>query len=238
MIIVPAIKEAWHADIARDPEVHGWVLNLYMLGERYPKTVDDYFPSRFAPTPELASLLDQHRADEHKHELLFARALQAMGQPFLDLPPEDVYNHSVRSFTPVSFAIADSDGPEERRRKLAHFMAHAHFLESRIERSLLYHIDACLAAGKDSVARAVEVVWTDEARHATYTRETVFELVGSARAREILDLHKRAEARANLSFSSRQVAAYVRRFGQAGPRHKRWLYRFCGALMKEAAAHV
>lgn len=238
MGLVGGIKAAWHRDLVRDPVVHGWVLNLYRMGERYPKTVCDYFPSRFAPTAELAGKLIRHREEEARHEAVFERALERLGQPVSEFPADDVFNHHVRSFTPTSFAIEEADAPAVRRRKLAHFMAHAHFLESRIARSLRYHHEACLAEGRTDVARGVALVLRDEERHAGYTREEVDALLPRAEAVAVLDEHRRAEARANLSFSSRQVRAYLARYGDCAPRRRRLLYRLCALVMEGAASRV
>ena len=77
MYVIDGIKAQLHRDIAADPRTHGWVLNLYLNGERYPQTVCDYFQSEYAPTRELAEQIRLHEADEHKHELLFAKAIRA-----------------------------------------------------------------------------------------------------------------------------------------------------------------
>src|SRR5256885_10741477 len=39
MQIIDGVKRQLHRDIAADPRTHGWVLNLYLNGERYPQTV-------------------------------------------------------------------------------------------------------------------------------------------------------------------------------------------------------
>ena len=236
MALVAGIKAAWHRDLVRDPVVHGWVLNLYRLGERYPKTVGDYFPSRFAPTEELAAKLTRHREEEARHEAVFERALESLGQPLAEFPEEDVFNHRVRAYTRTSFAIAEEDPAGIRNRKLANFFAHAHFLEKRIAGSLRYHLDACLAEGKSDLARGVALVLRDEERHAAYTREEVFGLLPRAEALAVLAEHRGAESRANLAFSSRQVRAYLARHGRCAPRRRRLLYRLCALVMEGANA--
>src|SRR5882757_7754500 len=127
--IIDSIKHRFHRDIVDNPVTHGWVLNLYRSGERYPQRVCDYFQSDFAPTPELATQLRQHAADEDKHVHLFSQALKTIQQPVVDADLGDVFNEVVRSFTPGTFHIMESDAPEVRRRKLANFLAHAHHLE-------------------------------------------------------------------------------------------------------------
>ena len=56
-ILVDWAKNRWHEDLVSDPVVHGWALNLYRAGERYPQTVADYFPAESAPSPQLAEAL-------------------------------------------------------------------------------------------------------------------------------------------------------------------------------------
>ena len=55
--IVDSVKGRFHRELVANPLTHGWVLNLYRSGERYPQRVCDYFQSDFAPTQELAVLL-------------------------------------------------------------------------------------------------------------------------------------------------------------------------------------
>jgi len=238
MNIVDRTKLRFHSDLVRDPFTHAWVLNLYLNGERYPQTVCDYFQSEYAPTPELGEKLRKHERDEQKHEALFAHALEQIRKPVVLLPRQDVFNEIVRSFVPGTFHIIESDSPEKKREKLANFMAHAHCLEKRVARSLQYHGDACAAAGRPAVGATIETVWTDELRHVGYTRETVFELLPRRHACEVLEEHRRAEARANLRFSSRQVRAFLCAFGTQVPRYRRILYRFCAALMEGAETYV
>jgi len=64
--IIDSIKGRFHSEIVADPVTHGWVLNLYRGGERYPQRVCDYFQSDFAPTKELAARLRQHAAEEER----------------------------------------------------------------------------------------------------------------------------------------------------------------------------
>lgn len=229
-VVIDHLKETWHADLVADPVIHGWVLNLYREGERHPQTVRDYFPSAHAPDAELAQKLRRHEADEIRHERMYAGAIRKLEQPVEDLGDENVFNVVIRSFTPVSFAIEDGDAEGERRTRLAHFLAHAHFLEKRVARSLVYHHEACERAGSRVVSSVVGAVLRDEDRHVLYTRESVFELVPRRRALEILEVHRLAEAKANLAFSARQVATYLRRFPDA-PRRR--LYRFCAWVMQE-----
>ena len=236
-IVIDHLKDLWHSDIVSNPVVHGWVLNLYREGERHPQTVDDYFPSRHAPTEELAEKLRRHEADERRHERMYAAAIRTMGQPVQDLGSANVFNSVIRSFTPVSFAISDEHPPTERRERLAHFFAHAHFLEKRVARSLVYHQEACEKAGNATVARVVAGVLRDEDRHVSYTRESVFELLPRRRAGEVLAVHRAAEAKANLEFSRRQVEQYLRRFRPARLQ-RRVLYRFCAWVMQEGVRCV
>jgi hypothetical protein len=238
MIIIDSIKSRLHRDLAANPVAHGWVLNLYLNGERYPQQVCDYFQSEYAPTEELATELNRHRRDEHKHELLYAKALRMLAQPVLQLPRHDIFNEVIRSFTPGTFHIVATDSIGTRREKLANFLAHAHFLEKRVARSLCYHVEACNDARSYGVAELVSKVLCDEERHVCYTRQSVFDLLPRRRASEVLALHQQAEARANLFFSQHELRTFVRCFGNILPRTRRLLYRLCAYVMEGALRYV
>jgi hypothetical protein len=232
--IVDRVKDRFHRDIASDPVTHGWVLNLYLEGERYPQRVCDYFQADFAPGEELAADLRRHGRDEAKHVQLFGHGLRLLGQPLVALPLGDVFNEVIRSFTPGTFHITEADPPDVRRRKLANFLAHAHHLERRVARSFAYHMEACEAAGQPAIAKVVTAVHKDESHHVSYTREAVFELLPRREALAVMELHRRAEAKANLTFSARQVRAFLTRFKAATPRHRQWLYRLSAFVMEGA----
>ena len=236
--VITSMKGRFHRDLVANPLTHGWVLNLYRSGERYPQRVCDYFQSDFAPTQELAVLLRQHSADEDKHVLLFSQALKTLKQPVIEADLGDVFNEVVRSFTPGTFHIQESDSPEVRRRKLANFLAHAHHLEKRVAQSFAYHMDACERSGKNTIASLVSRTKTDEDRHVSYTRETVFDLLTRKEAQTVMDLHRRAEAKANLKFSQRQVRKFLAQFGDITPKHRRWLYQICATVMEAAGNYV
>lgn len=236
--IIDSIKGRFHGEMVSNPTIHGWVLNLYRGGERYPQRVCDYFQSDFAPTKELAARLRQHAAEEDKHVHIFSQALKSIEQPVVEVELGDVFNEVIRSFTPGTFHIVESDTPEERRRKLANFLAHAHHLEKRVARSFAYHIDACERAGADGVARVVAIAKYDEEGHVRYTRAAVFDLLTRREADEVMEVHCRAEAKANLIFSQRQVRAFLNRFSNTTPKHRRWLYRICAMLMETAGQYA
>jgi hypothetical protein len=236
--IIDRVKERFHRDIASDPVTHGWVLNLYLAGERYPQRVCDYFQDRFAPSEQLAADLRRHSRDEDKHVRLFAHGLKQLDQPVIELPLGDVFNEVIRSFTPGTFHIVEPDPPEVRRRKLANFLAHAYHLEARIARSFEYHAEACEAVGQTGIARVVAAIHKDESHHVRYTREGVFELLPRRQAQEVLELHRRAEARANLTFSGRQVRGFLARFPASTNRHRRALYRLSAFVMEGAGQLV
>ena len=103
--LVTAIKGHFHRDLVANPVTHGWVLNLYRSGERYPQRVCDYFQSEYAPNEQLAARLRLHSAEEEKHVNLFAVALKEVDQPVIDADPGDVFNEVVRQFTPGTFHI-------------------------------------------------------------------------------------------------------------------------------------
>jgi hypothetical protein len=236
--IIDTIKGRFHGELVANPTTHGWVLNLYRGGERYPQRVCDYFQSDFAPTAELAAQLRQHAAEEDKHVHLFSQALKTIGEEVIEIELGDVFNEVIRSFTPGTFHILESDSPEVRRRKLANFLAHAHHLEKRVAQSFAYHIDACERAGKHDLAQLVARAKTDEDGHVRYTRTTVFDLLTRHEAQEVMGVHRRAEARANLVFSQRQVRAFLARFGNSTPKHRQWLFRISATIMETAGEYV
>jgi hypothetical protein len=238
MNIIDGIKRQFHRDLVADPVTHGWVLNLYLGGERYPQRVCDYFQSRFAPNAELSQQIDRHAADEEKHSRLFAHGIEMLGQPIVELDMGDIFNDVIRSFTPGTFHIVESDSPEKKRWKLANFMAHAHCLEKRVARSFAYHADACQHATRPALLGILEVAHRDEERHVSYTRDTVYELLTREEADGIMEEHRRAEAKANLIFSQKQVRAFLRQFPANCSRRHCVLYRICAMLMKEAADYV
>jgi hypothetical protein len=234
MQIIDGIKRQLHRDIVADPRTHGWVLNLYLNGERYPQTVCDYFQAEYAPTTELANQIRLHEKDEHKHELLLGKAIHALHQEVIELPRIDIFNVVIRMFTPGTFHITPEDPEEMRRDKLANFMAHCHYLEKRVARSLEYQSDASTSAKHPMVGKAVNAVLSDESRHVSYTIEAVKDLLTRKRASEVLDAHRRAEAKANVRFSHMQMRNFLANFARAVPKRRRVVYRVCGALLEGA----
>jgi hypothetical protein len=238
MQIIDNLKEKFHHDLVSHPVVHGWVLNLYRGGERYPQRVCDYFQSDFAPTGELASALERHSADENKHVRLFSRAIKLLEQPVVEIEMGDIFNEVIRSFTPGTFHITESDSADARRKKLANFLAHAHFLEKRVARSFAYHLDACERAGKFEIINLLQIAKQDEDRHVQYTREAVYDLLRKEEADRIMDTHLRVESKANLCFSQKQVRIFLERFSTHIPKHRAFLYRVCQMLMEGAGQYV
>jgi hypothetical protein len=236
-ILVDWAKNRVHEDLVADPAVHGWALNLYRAGERYPQTVADYFPVEAAPCPRLAQDMRDHRRDETRHTAMYAHAIRSIGQPLVEMSGDEVFNVVVRSHTFQSFTIGPGDGAESRRLKVAHFLAHAHFLEKRVARSLEYHRDACERGGAAEVERAVAAVLRDETHHVRYTAEAARDLLTREEASAVFAHHRQAEAVSNLVFSRRQIRAYTARF-PGKPALRRRLYRLGARLMEEAARHV
>ena len=234
MQIIDSIKNKFHQDLVSDPVVHGWVLNLYRGGERYPQRVCDYF----APTAELALALERHSADENKHVRLFSRAIKLLEQPVVEIEMGDIFNEVIRSFTPGTFHITESDSAETRRGKLANFLAHAHFLEKRVARSFAYHLDACERAGKFEIINLLRIAKEDEDRHVQYTREAVYDLLRKSEADGIMEIHRRVEAKANLCFSQKEVQVFLDRFSSAIPKRRAFLYKVCRMLMEGAGQYV
>lgn len=236
--VVASIKGRFHSDMVSNPIIHGWVLNLYRGGERYPQRVCDYFQSDFAPNAELAAQLRRHAAEEDKHVDLFARALRTLDQPVVEVDLGDVFNEVIRSFTPGTFHIVAEDSAEVRRLKLANFLAHAHHLEKRVARSFAYHIDACERARRGEIAELVARAKHDEEGHVHYTRVAVFDLLTRRQGNEVMETHRRAEARANLIFSQRQVRVFLSRYTSEIPKRRQWLYRICATIMEAAGEYA
>jgi len=236
--IIDNIKGRFHGDMVSNPVTHGWVLNLYRGGERYPQRVCDYFQSDFAPNTDLAAQLRRHSAEEEKHVHLFSHAIQSLDQPVVEVELGDVFNEVIRSFTPGTFHIVADDSDEVRRRKLAHFLAHAHHLEKRVARSFGYHIDACARAGRSEVAELIARAKHDEEGHVHYTRVAVFDLLTRREANEVMDVHRRAEARANLVFSQRQVRVFLWQYASEIPKRRQWLFRICATIMETAGEYA
>jgi hypothetical protein len=238
MMIIDSVKLRLHRDIVADPVLHGLVLNLYLNGEQYPHRVQDYFPLQIAEAAELVDAMRRHIAEEDKHSALYIRAIEKLEQPVLELPMNDIYNEVIRAHTPVSFAISADDHTDVRRRKLAHFFAHLHHLEKRIARSLEYHVEACATAQVSYPEKVVGLVLKDEWRHVDYTREAVTQLLPVRAAAEIMGLHRRAERRANLDFSSGQLAGLLRHHAARFPRVRGAGYRGCASLLRGVLAYA
>lgn len=236
MTLVDRLKARLHRDIVADPVLHGLVLNLYLNGEQYPHRVSDYFPFAAAEDAELERRMRAHVADEDKHIALYSRAIRKLDQPVTEQPLDEVFNGVIRRHTPATFAMAPDDDRDARRRKLAHFFAHLHFLEKRVARSLEYHHEACAQAASDYPQKVIGAVLGDEVLHVRYTREVVAEVVPARLAAEILGLHERAERRANLDFSSAQLARLVRAQAARFPRLRGRLYAASATLLRGALA--
>jgi hypothetical protein len=228
---VDSIKRRLHRDIVADPVLHGLVLNLYLNGERYPQQVDDYFPIAQVTDAALAEQMRTHVTDEQKHVLLYEKAITKLEQPIVQLSPSDIFNVVIRSHTAVSFKIDPYDSTDARTLKLAHFFAHVHFLEKRVARSLEFHVDACAHSSSDYAQKAVMAVLKDEGRHVRYTCEAVEGLLPARIANEVLEGHARAERRANLDFSARQLRRLTRDTHGLFTPARRLAYRACADLL-------
>lgn len=231
-----ALKRTWHRDLVAHPETHAWVLSLYRAGELHPQTVDDYFPSWAADSEELRAKIVRHAADEARHVKMYDGAIAMLETPRTDFQGLDVFNVAIRSETGVDFRVGESprEDADSRREKVAHFLAHAHFLERRIARSLEYHLEACERAGRRTVARVVSAVHADEVRHTSYTLAAVRDLLPRQAAENVIDVHCRGEARANLSFSARQVRSFLRTFSRHASVSHTLLYRISATMMEAA----
>ncbi|HEY6893777.1 MAG TPA: hypothetical protein VI258_06400 [Rhodanobacteraceae bacterium] len=237
MAAIDAIKRKLHREIVADPVLHGLVLNLYLNGEEYPHLVDDYFPIEVGREWGLDEAMRNHLADEDKHVALYRKAITKLSQPVLALAMPDIFNEVIRSHTPASFAMSPADARDTRRLKLAHFFAHAHFLEKRVARSLEYHIDACAHAASPYPGKAVAAVLQDEGRHVSYTREAVGDLLPRTSANEVLALHARAERRANFDFSARQLTRLLREHSRRFSATGRALFGACTFALRVGLQH-
>jgi hypothetical protein len=235
-MFVRAVKRAWHRDLVSRPGTHAWVLSLYRAGEFHPQTVSDYFPIAAAESPSLKAAMERHCRDEQRHVKLYDRAVAALGEELVPFEGGDVFNVVIRSETNATFETATAKSADQRRERLAHFLAHAHFLELRISHSLDLHLEACASAGMPEIEALVQAVHHDEHRHTSYTLEAVRELLPKARAERVLDVHRRGEARANLKFSARQVRHFCSTFAHTAEVSHTLLYRACAAMMENAHA--
>jgi hypothetical protein len=228
------VKQLWHRDLVSDPETHAWVLSLYRAGEFHPQASSDYFPAHAADSAELRASIERHAADEIRHVKIYDRAIAKLERPRTDFEGLDVFNISIREHTRVDFSTEGVTERDAVRERLAHFLAHAHYLELRISRSLDLHLEACERAGRAEVARAVLAVHADEERHTTYTKDAVSDLLPARRAREVLAVHRRGEAMANLAFSARQVRSFLARFETR--RSHAFVYRISAGMMEAGLA--
>jgi hypothetical protein len=57
-------------------------------------------------------------------------------------------------------------------------------------------------------------------------------------AAEIMEVHRRAEAKANLMFSQRQVRLFLSKFSDTMPKPHQWLYRICATIMETAGEYA
>ncbi len=238
LLLIDTIKLLYHADMVRDPQIHGWVLNLYRAGEKYPQLVKDYFPWKAAPWKELSLQIQQHEKDESRHERLLGKTLQTLKQPLVEFRGEHIFNHVIRKHTPISFRMNKNDSKENLRLKLAHFLAHAHCLEKRVLRSLEYHYEACEKAGNKRVAKVMRSILNDEKKHVEYTKQAAHELLPARQISSVFKLHHKAEARANLEFSKFQVKNFLNHYAKTTPLSRRALYQFCSWVMGMAARYV
>lgn len=229
------LKIRLHQRLVEHPATHAWTLSLYRAGEHHPETVSDYFPHQHAEErwPDLALALRRHAGDERRHAVLYQKAILKMEQPVTEFDGLDVFNIVIRRHTPLSWAIAKADSPDEVRRKIAHFLAHAHTLEKRVARSLEYHREACLRAGRAEACAVVERVLQDEMRHVASTREALIELTTRSECGDMLALHARAEATADRDFSGRQLRKFISRWGQRLPLAEQTFYAMAAFMMEQ-----
>jgi hypothetical protein len=107
-----------------------------------------------------------------------------------------------------------------------------------VAQSFAYHLDACEHAGRGEVAERVARTKRDEDEHVRYTREAVMDLLTRREAQSVLEVHRRAEAKANLAFSHRQVRQFLELFPDVTPRYRQLMYRVCAWVMETAGEFV
>ncbi len=234
-MLIDRTKRRLHRELVANPAAHAWVLNLYRSGEEHPQTVDDYFPYTEADNPELAQRMRAHAGDEVRHTRLYSAAIESIGQRVIEFESLDVYNIVIRKHTGVDWGIQPSDDADTRSLKIAHFLAHAYYLETRIAQSLEFHAEACAQAQSPALG-VVEVVLADEYRHVSYTKEAVESLLPSAQAKALLSLHQAAERRANLDFSQQQLRHVAAHFSR-GQASRLW-WQLCSWIQDEALRRV
>jgi hypothetical protein len=149
---------------------------------------------------------------------------------------DDIFNAVIRRHTSESFAVREEQNNDERRLRLAHFLAHAHTLEKRIARSLEYHVDACAHSVSPYSVKAVSAVLSDEYQHVRYTEQWVRELLPKAKADAVFTHHAQAESVANLDFSARQLSQLLTSHRKRFPFASRTLYRGVTRFMKWSLA--
>ncbi len=235
-MIIGAIKRQLHRDIVADPLLHARVLNLYLNGEAYPHRVDDYFPVAHVEAPELADRMRRHMSEEDTHIALYRRAIEKLGGRVEDLPHACIFNAVIRHHTPESWAVREHHDTDEKRLRLAHFLAHAHCLEARVARSLEMHVDACAHSTTPYAAKAVGKVLSDEHDHVRYTAEAVDTLLPKQRAADVWAVHRRAERQANLDFSASQLKRLLTESRSHWPASRRGFYRACSMAMRAVLA--
>lgn len=236
MNLITSVKKQLHRDIVADPVLHARVLNLYLCGEAYPHAVDDYFPIEHVACPELAQMMNTHMQEEDKHIALYAKAIQKLGQEVIDLPNECIFNHVIRTHTPEPWKVKAELSHDAKCDKVANFLAHAHWLEKRVEHSLTLHLEACAHSASEYPGKAVAAVLSDEIRHVRYTREAIFDLVPKQRATDILELHRKAEHSANLDFSSSQLRRLIGSESSHWPAARKPFYAACSFVMRGVLA--
>ena len=236
MKLIDSIKKQLHRDIVANPVLHARVLNLYLCGEAYPHAVDDYFPVEHVECPELAQMMSTHMQEEDKHIALYAKAIEKLGQQVIDLPNACIFNHVIRSHTAEPWKVESQLDRDAKRDKVANFLAHAHWLEKRVEHSLTMHLEACAHSPSPYPGKAVAAVLSDETRHVRYTREAIFDLVPRQRAIDIIEAHRGAEYRANLDFSSSQLRRLIGEEGSHWPSARKPFYQACSFVMRGVLA--
>jgi len=223
------MKVRWFSDLLAHRAARQHLWSLYYAGEAYEELhPQGVYVERLEGS--LGGLLARHLADETRHAALFRRVMSAEGTvPEPLVPEEDVGWYLLTHVVPDVVERADREGPFSAA-EAARYMAFLHMLELRSLSDLVALIRATEERGENDLAASLRTILRDERFHATYTFRAVQRLAGE-RAREVLDVIRRAERR-HYAFVLRRILAGFERLGAVpagGLGRVRW------TLMKWAA---
>jgi len=228
------IKASLHRDLIGNPTSHAWVISLYLVGESFPQTMDDFFQYRYSPDDTLKANLIRHEKDEVYHSRLLVKILDSLDQPKTNFDGHNVYNNVVVSNTTVEMRVTGEDTEDQKRLKFANFMAHLYFLETRVGSSIRLHADQCEKVGKVKTAKLLNHIVSDEVRHAAYTRQAVIDLSTHREHKAIMAKHRIAEQKSHLEFSANHMKQCRQKFSTTIHPKNKLAIRFAQLVMESA----